>query len=104
MGIRVFVNQLPVDEFVRWIGRQGPSYLLKLTGVNVSVARGRNMEFQGVYIPLFTYRREAGQIVIELPLWRERKSCALILQETWPWVWFSTTDLTAPEDWEEVDD
>ena len=101
MGMRVFVNQLPADQFPNWVRKQGPSYLLKLTGINVNA--GKTLEFQGVYIPLFTYRHEGGQTIIELPLWRATRSAALILQETWPWIWYSTTNLTAPEDWEEVE-
>ena len=101
MGMRVFVNQLPADQFPNWVRKQGPSYLMKLTGVNVST--GKTLGFQGVYIPLFTYRREGGQIIIELPLWRATRSAALILQETYPWIWFNTTGQTVIEDWEEVD-
>ena len=36
MGMRVFVNQLPADQFPNWVRKQGPSYLLKLTGINVN--------------------------------------------------------------------
>ena len=101
MGMRVFVNQLPADQFPNWVGKQGPSYLMKLTGVNVST--GKTLGFQGVYIPLLPIVVREARSSLSFPLWRATRSAALILQETYPWIWFNTTGQTVIEDWEEIE-
>lgn len=89
-------EQFDRQPFLKW--KIGSSYLLRLTGINIIVQKGIVVALP-IYAPLITIQRGAGQFVLDLAFWGDRR-LGLVAQQRWPYVWvgFSSRQTMEIED------
>ena len=73
-----------IDKFDLLKVKMGTAYFSLLKGLEID-PRTSEIGVYGAYTPLFTYERCAGQIIVDLTLWR-KSSLRMILQRRRPYI------------------
>jgi|GEM_PF-1331676 hypothetical protein len=95
------VDDQPIsEEFPLFRFRMGNSFLAFLRTIDISIRR-KVPRVTAAYLPFITIRCEAGQLLIDMPLWRPNKCTSIIISLFPPLIWAGTTDILVPEDEDE---
>jgi len=68
--MKLYHELVEVGKFPNFLRKDSDGYFLVIFGVNVYVRDGK-VVVDPVYSPLFRYQKSAGQITIDLNLWRD---------------------------------
>ena len=93
--MKVYINRIPAGEVSKGAKRSGSEFLLRLVGINLDLSKrpdgGVEAVPQGIYSSLFSFRNEAGQVMIDMAFWRTDWFLTIILMRVRPWVFISVT-------------
>lgn len=99
--MKIYIAKQARDTFRRFIPRLKDKWLLLVHGVNIEVAGGLHVE--PVYIPFFTFKREGGQVVIDIHWFWKEQAVTILLMEVPPYIWVGRSSSIRLQD-NEVDD
>jgi hypothetical protein len=83
--MKIYIGRQARDTFRRFIPRLKDKWLLLVHGVNIEVADGLHVE--PVYIPFFTFKKEGGQVIIDLHWFWSEEATTILLMEVPPYIW-----------------
>jgi hypothetical protein len=84
--VKIFDTGLPIDQYKDFIWRRGDRFLLKLHGINFNL-QARDLYVEPVYLPLFQYQKDGGQMILDVRLGWTEDCWTIILMQVFPYVW-----------------
>lgn len=88
--MKIYINRFEKKEYPNFLRRLGTSHFLKLHGFNINTyyEQAEIEDVDPVYIPLFKYIREGGQLIIDIHLWREQ-CISIVLMGVPPYIYIA---------------
>jgi hypothetical protein len=96
--MRLYINNRPLGgEYPLFQWRIGSSFLCLFDSVHIDFKKDGGIRVDPAYRPFFEARHEAGQVVIDLSLWRINWFATIILMGVSPYIHVGITSSETTE-------
>jgi hypothetical protein len=88
--MKIYINRLEKKQYPYFLRRLGTSHFLKLHGFNINASEDdiEIRDIDPVYIPLFKFIQEGGQIIFDFHLWKEQ-CISVVLMGVPPYIYIA---------------